>query len=103
MENSDFMSLVRMRLAEIGYPDTEQTETTVGRLCSLREESRELLLNWLRTKSPVAFSPIQGVDSVFLRDNLGMKEPAIIIAHQMLLDDPNENAKYFRHLAITKR
>lgn len=103
MENSDFKSLVRMRLAEIGYPDTIQTDATVGRLCSLRVGSRELLLGWLRTESPVTFSPIQGIDSVFLRENLEMKEPAIIIAHQMLLDDPIENAKYFRHLAITKR
>lgn len=103
MEDSDFKSLVRMRLAEIGYPDSVQTDDTVGRLCSLEEESRGLLMDWLRTESPVAFSPIQGIDSTFLRDYLGMKEPAIIIAHQMLLDDPNENAKYFRHLAITKR
>ena len=103
MENSDFKSLVRMRLAEIGYPDSVQTDDTVGRLCSLREESHKLLMDWLRTEVQVTFSPIQGIDSTFLRDNLGMKEPAIIIAHQMLLDDPNENAKYFRHLAITKR
>ncbi|MDE7414560.1 MAG: hypothetical protein K2N05_12345 [Muribaculaceae bacterium] len=103
MENSNLTALVRMSLAELGYPDTAQTDATVGRLCSLREESHKLLMEWLRNEVPVTFSPIQGIDSTFLREILGMKEPAIIIAHQMLLDEPVENAKYFRQLAITKR
>lgn len=103
MESTDFKSLIRMRLAECGYPKTSQTDATVGRLCTLCKESRVLLIDWLRTNLPVSFSSIQGIDSTFLREQLGMKEPAIIIAHQMLLDDPVENAAYFRHLAVTKR
>lgn len=103
MESADFKSLVRMRLSECGYPQSNQTEATIGRLCSLCKESRVLLMDWLRSDSPVTFSSIQDIDSTFLRVQLGMKEPAIIIAHQMLLDEPIENARYFRLLAVTKR
>ncbi len=103
MEVSDLKSLLRMRLADCGYTPSAQTEATIGRLCSLHIDSQRLLMEWLRNENPVAFDSIQGIDSSFLREQLDMKEPAIIIAHHMLMDDPIGNAAYFRHLAITKR
>lgn len=103
MEISDLKSLLRLRLADCGYAPSAQTEATIGRLCSLHADSQRLLMEWLRNENPVAFDPIQGIDSSFLREQLNMKEPAIIIAHQMLMDDPIGNATYFRQLAITKR
>ena len=42
---------------------------------------------------------IEGVDSDFLKDKLCMKEPAIIIAYAILLDDPKEISEYFKHLS----
>lgn len=103
MEISDLKSLIRMRLADCGYPQSAQTDATIGRLCSLPKDSQLLLMKWLKNDEPVVFSSIQGIDSSFLREQLNMKEPAIIIAHQMLKADPIGNASYFRRLAITKR
>lgn len=91
--------IVKQKLLEVGYSDTQNLNATVNRLCDLKGEPYKLLISWLYDgKSPV-FEAIEGVDSGFLRDKLCMKDPAIIIAYAMLLNDAKENADYFKHLA----
>lgn len=95
----DFENLIRMRLVEEGYSLSEATNQTIARLSSLKGKSLELLKDWLSNNLPVEFDPINGIDSTYLRNNLGMKEPAIIIAYEMLLREPEENSNYFKELA----
>lgn len=95
---NDFENLIRMRLVEEGYIISDATNQTIARLSSLKGKSLDLLNDWLSNNNPVKFEPIHGITDSYLRDNLGMKEPAIIIAHEMLLLDPIENSKYFKEL-----
>lgn len=94
----DFENLILMRLVEEGYSLSEATNQTVARLSSLKGRSLELLKDWLSNNIPVEFNSINGIDGTYLRNNLEMKEPAIIIAYEMLIRDPEENSKYFKEL-----
>lgn len=91
--------IVKQKLLEAGYSDTHNLNATVNRLCDLKGEPYELLVSWLYDGKSPAFDAIEGVDSGFLREKLCMKEPAIIIAYAMLLNNATENADYFKHLA----
>lgn len=91
--------IIKQRLLEDGYPDTQALEATIDRLYSLKGKPHELLESWLHEGKAPAFEAIEGVDSNFLKEKLSMKDPAIIIAFEMLLDDPKENSEYFKHLS----
>lgn len=95
---NDFENLIRMRLVEEGYTISETTNQTIARLSSLKGKSLELLKDWLSNNLPVEFDSINGIDATYLRNNLEMKEPAIIIAYEMLIREPEENSKYFKEL-----
>lgn len=94
----DFENLIRMRLVEEGYSLSEATNQTIARLSSLKGKSLELLKDWLSNNLPVEFDSINGINGTYLRNNLGLKEPAIIIAYEMLIREPEENSKYFKEL-----
>lgn len=98
----EYKSFVRLRLREAGYPDTPGLDKTVNRLVSLEGEAKAMLNKWLRNDEKVSFSEIEGIDSAFLRNNLEMKEPAIIIAYAMLKSDPISNSEYLKNL-VTNR
>lgn len=51
-----------------------------------------MLCTWLKTGKIQKFESIGGIDLKFLRDELHMKNPAIILAYGMLLYDPEYNA-----------
>ena len=94
--------LVKQKLLEAGYSDTQALDATINRLCDLKGKPNELLVSWIYEGKTPIFEAIEGVDSSFLRDKLCMKEPAIIIAYAMLLNDAKENSDYFKHLAENK-
>lgn len=94
----DFENLIRMRLVEEGYKLSEAINQTISRLSNLKGKSLELLKDWLSNDAPVNFDPINDIDGEYLRNNLGMKEPAIIIAYEMLVREPEKNSKYFKEL-----
>ena len=92
-------NILKKQLMETGYSDNQSTDSTVSRLNFLMGKPHEMLSKWIANREQPDFEAIEGVDSNFLRDNLQMKDPAIIIAYAMLLESPLENAAYFRHLS----
>ena len=99
LHNTMNKEIVKQRLLEVGYTDAPALDATISRLCELKGEPFNLLVSWLYEGKAPTFDAIEGVDSDFLKDKLCMKEPAIIIAYAMLLDDPKENSEYFKHLS----
>lgn len=91
--------IIKQRLLEVGYTDTPALDDTISKLCDLKGEPFNLLVSWLYEGKAPTFDAIEGVDSDFLKDKLCMKDPAIIIAFSMLIDEPKENSEYFKHLS----
>lgn len=94
--------IVKQKLLEAGYSDTQALDATINRLCDLKGKPNELLVSWIYEGKTPIFEAIEGVDSDFLKDKLCMKDPAIIIAFSMLIDEPKENSAYFKHLSENK-
>lgn len=90
---------LRERLIEIGYTDTPITDKAVEHLLALRGESADMLQEWYNTGRVKSFAPIEGIDKRFLKDGLKMKEPAIIMAYGMLLENPRYIAMLFKKKA----
>lgn len=94
-------TILKQKLLAIGYTDDENLDQTVRRLLSMDGKAKEMLQNWMENGSSPSFEAIGGVSSDFLRERLAMKDPAVIIAYYMLLLDPEDNSRYFKHLADT--
>ena len=90
---------IKERLVKIGYADNANTDETAKRLNSLTGKPLELFQNWLFNDIMPCFEPINGIGSDFLIQRLNMKAPALGIAYAMLELEPEENAKYFKHLS----
>lgn len=91
---------LRASLLEVGYPDTQLTDNAVEHLLQLKGKAAELLLVWFETGRVAKFEAIEGIDRNFLRDKLKMKDPAIIMAYGMLLENPQYNAMLFKRKAF---
>lgn len=102
LHNTMNKEIVKQKLLEVGYSDTIALDATVNRLCNLTGKPHEMLVSWLNEGTSPMFEAIEGVDSSFLKDKLCMKDPAIIIAYAMLLEDVKENSDYFKHLSENK-
>ena len=102
LHNTMNKEIVKQKLLEVGYSDTQALDATINRLCNLTGEPLKLLVSWLNEGKSPMFEAIEGVDSIFLKDKLCMKDPAIIIAYAMLLEDSKENSEYFKHLSENK-
>lgn len=90
-------------LLEAGYVDTPITEKTIEHLLQLKGEAASMLEKWCESGRVPSFNPIEGIDKKYLRDTLKMKDPAIIMAYGMLLDNPKYNAMLFRRKAAELR
>lgn len=95
MDNIDRNEL-RRRLIECGYIEDYGIDRTVDNLLNLEKledkSAYEMLKEWMLTGKLRKFAPIEGIDIKFLRNNLKMKDPAIILAYGMLLFNPKQNA-----------
>lgn len=92
-------NLLKDRLLEVGYIESPITDKTVEHLLALKGEAAAMLQKWVDTGRVTSFEPIEGIDKKFLRDVLKMKDPAIIMAYGMLLDNPKYNAMLFKKKA----
>lgn len=93
--------ILRERLLEEGYVE-KNLDRTIDNLMNLQGKARQALNEWLETGKVVNFEAIEGVDRRFLRDNLKMKDPAVILAYGMLLAEPKYNAMYLKRLAFRR-
>lgn len=87
---------LKQRLIDEGYIEEYGLDRTIENLINLEKlenkAAYEMLCTWLRSGKIQKFDPIEGIDMKFLRDELHMKNPAIILAYGMLLYDPKHNA-----------
>ncbi len=91
---------LRERLLDVGYTDTQITDNAVKHLLTLKGSAAEMLGQWYETGRVPKFEAIEGIDKKFLRDNLKMKDPAIIMAYGMLIENPKYNAMLLKRQAL---
>lgn len=91
--------ILKERLLEIGYVDAPITEKTIEHLMQLKGAAATMLEQWYQSGRVPNFDAIEGIDKRFLRDYLKMKDPAIIMAYGMLLENPKYNAMLFKKKA----
>ena len=93
---------LRERLIDEGYVLEFGLDRTLENLLNLKNldnpAAYNMLVEWMETGTIKRFEPIEGIDLRFLRDNLKMKQPAIILAYGMLIYDPVGNAEFLREL-----
>lgn len=98
---------LKTRLIQEGYIEANGLDRTIDNLLNLDGKAAEMLVDWFKDGKNPEFEAIEGIDSSFLRNNLGMKEPAIILSYGMLLKDPKVNSAHLknimRHKNIFKR
>lgn len=92
-------NLLKERLLEVGYIDSPITDKAAEHLLTLKGKAAAMLQKWIDTGRIPSFESIEGIDKKFLRDTLRMKDPAIIMAYGMLLDNPKYNAMLFKKKA----
>lgn len=90
---------LKQRLIDDGYPETPGLDATVDRLLNFKGNPAQMFEEWYTTKKLPTFEPIDGIDAQYLRQNLRMKDPAIIIAYAMMIDNRKENVPYLKELA----
>ena len=95
--NIDRSKLKHLLINE-GYIDSNGIEMTLDNLMNLTGLAAEMLEEWIKTGKVKQFEPIEGFDRNFLRNNMKMKDPAIILAYGMLLDNPKYNAMQLRRI-----
>ena len=97
MNNIDRSRLKDMLLNE-GYIESNGIEMTLDNLMNLTGEAAEMLQEYMETGKVRKFEPIEGFHRNFLRNEMKMKNPAIILAYGMLLDNPKYNALLLRRI-----
>lgn len=93
---------LKNRLIKEGYVEANGLDRTIDNLLNLDGKAAEMLKAWMYDGIIPEFDAIEGVDSVFLRDNYKMKEPAIILSYGMLLKDSKTNSARLKTLLKQK-
>lgn len=98
---------LKERLIDCGYIPEFGLEKTIDNLLNLKNlenpDAYKMLEEWMITCKVRKFEPIEGIDVNFLRDKLKMKDPAVILAYGMLLNDPKRNAIFLRRQVDKKQ
>lgn len=98
MNNIDRNKLKELLLNE-GYIESNGIEMTLDNLMNLKGDAADMLREWMGTGKVRKFDPIEGIDRKFLRGEMKMKDPAIILAYGMLTSGhPKYNALLLRRI-----
>lgn len=89
---------LKNRLIQEGYVETFGLDQTINRLINLDGKAAEMLKAWMDEGIIPEFDEIKGIDSKVLREQLKMKEPAIILSYGMLLINPDANSIHLKNL-----
>lgn len=92
---------LKYRLIQEGYSGA-LLEQAVKNLLKLKGSAAEMLNSWLEYRIVPQFDYIYGVNSTFLREQLKMKDPAIILSYGLLMNNPSRNSKYLKGLFDSK-
>lgn len=88
---------LRYRLIQEGYNGVLLDQTTQN-LLKLKGTAAEMLNSWLEYGIAPKFDSIYGLSSTVLREQLKMKEPAIILSYGLLIENPSRNSRYLKSL-----
>ena len=86
---------LRTRLIQEGYSGVILDQTAKN-LFQLDGKAAEMLNFWLEYGIAPNFDYIYGLNSTFLREQLKMKDPAIILSYGLLIDNPSRNSRYLK-------
>lgn len=89
---------LKNRLIQEGYVEAFGLDQTIDRLLNLDGKATEMLKAWMEESVIPEFDEIEGIDSKVLREQLKMKEPAIILSYGMLQKDPKLNSIHLKNL-----
>lgn len=89
---------LKSRLIQEGYVEAFGLDQTIERLVNLDGKAAEMLKAWMDERIIPEFDEIEGIDSKVLREQLKMKEPAIILSYGMLQKDPKANSIHLKNL-----
>lgn len=89
---------LKNRLIQEGYIEANGLDGTVSNLLNLEGQAALMLREWFEDGKIPEFDAIEGVDSKILREELKMKEPAIILSYGMLLKDPKVNSVHLKNI-----
>lgn len=89
---------LKNRLIQEGYLEENGLDGTVNNLLNLEGQAAVMLKEWFEEGKLPEFEAIEGVDSKILREELKMKEPAIILSYGMLLKDPKMNSVHLKNM-----
>lgn len=98
MNNTINRTELKDLLLNEGYIESNGIETTLDNLMKLTGPAADMLQEWIATGKVRDFESIEGFDRSFLRNKMKMKNPAIILAYGMLLDNPKYNAMLLRRI-----
>jgi len=98
MNNTIDRTELKKLLLNEGYIESNGIEMTLDNLMRLTGSAADMLLEWMATGKVRDFESIEGFDRSFLRGKMKMKNPAIILAYGMLLDNPKYNAMLLRRI-----
>ena len=94
---------LKNRLIQEGYVEAFGLDQTINRLLNLDGKAAEMLKAWMDEGIIPEFDEIEGIDSKVLREQLKMKEPAIILSYGMLQKDPKINEKREKYQELNKQ
>ena len=89
---------LKNRLLQEGYVEAFGLDRTIDNLLNLDGKAADMLKAWISDGVIPEFDAIEGVDSTTLREQLKMKDPAIILSYGMLLKDPKVNSIHLKNL-----
>jgi hypothetical protein len=93
---------LKNRLIQEGYVEAFGLDQTINRLLNLDGKAAEMLKAWMDEGIIPEFDEIEGIDSKVLREQLKMKEPAIILSYGMLQKDPKINSIHLKNILRNK-
>lgn len=88
---------LRKHLIQEGYTGALLYQTA-DNLLKLDGKAAEMLRSWLKYGTSPEFDNIEGINSTFLREQLKMKAPAIILSYGLLMNNPSRNSRYLKSL-----
>lgn len=89
---------IKTALIEAGYPDNRSLSATVDRLLVLQGEAADMLNAWIKFNVSPTFNYSEQINSQMLYEYLQFKEPAVILAFDMLSRVPGAEEFYLKLL-----
>lgn len=88
---------LKARLVKDGYAD-DMLNQTMESLMKLDGKAAEMLMSWLKYDVTPEFDNVGEFNSVILRGKFNMKDPAIILAYGLLVNNPLQGSSFLKDM-----